>query len=403
MKKILYISLTGMTEPLGRSQVLEYLIELSQTNKIYLLSFEREQDLVQIADIEFLTKKNAIIWQYFNYSNKYGLFSSLLQIITASYYGLRCVKSHKIESIHARSLIPAIIGLILKKICGIGLLFDCRGFAVDEKLDSHRLKKKSFLFRILKKIDNTLYQQSSHIVTLTHRAKSILQQNLLIDEQRITVIPTCANRSIFKPLTALEKSLIKNSLGYKLTDKVIIHTGTVSAWYDFNSEVLLMKALMAIDERIFFLVLNKNEHEFIEKLINKHQLPKTRVSIKAVNFEQVYQYLNIASAAIFFIIPSYSKQASAPTKFAENVACHVPSITNSGVGDMDFYMSQYNVGYLVNTQNLKDNYQHLARNIIAYLNNIDNNTQDYEALFTRYFDKKIAVAQYQKIYDHLLR
>ena len=74
MNNILYISLTGMTEPLGRSQVLEYLIELSKKNKIYLISFEREYDLDTIVDIQNIVSLYDINWDYLIYSNKQVIF-----------------------------------------------------------------------------------------------------------------------------------------------------------------------------------------------------------------------------------------------------------------------------------------------------------------------------------------
>ena len=73
MANVLYLSLTGMTEPLGRSQVLEYLINLSKENKIYLISFERDNDLENVNEIKALIKGHDIEWHYFTYSNKYTL------------------------------------------------------------------------------------------------------------------------------------------------------------------------------------------------------------------------------------------------------------------------------------------------------------------------------------------
>ena len=41
--KILYISYDGVLEPLGQSQILSYLKNLSLSNKIFLLSFEKKK------------------------------------------------------------------------------------------------------------------------------------------------------------------------------------------------------------------------------------------------------------------------------------------------------------------------------------------------------------------------
>ena len=313
-----------MTEPLGRSQVLEYLIDLSKNNKIYLISFEREHDLDSVDEIKDLIKDHNIEWQYMVYSNKYGVASTVWQILQAIRLGSKIIKKHSIDIVHARSMIPATMGLLLKKMYGVKLLFDIRGFAIDEKVDSGRLQKNSLLYKILKKLDDHLYKASDLIVTLTHAAKGILHNSLGITEEKITVIPTCANKEVFRLLDEGQKKAFKSTLGYAEEDKIVIHTGTVSGWYDFESEVKLVKEMMRQDEHIRFLVLNKHEQVFIQKMFDDYQLPSERVKVSSSSFDEVYKYLNIADISLFFIKASYSKQASAPTKFAENVVCRLP-------------------------------------------------------------------------------
>ena len=45
LKKVLYLSYTGMTDPLGQSQVLAYLKKLSQTGhyQFTVISFEKQE------------------------------------------------------------------------------------------------------------------------------------------------------------------------------------------------------------------------------------------------------------------------------------------------------------------------------------------------------------------------
>lgn len=402
MRKVLYLSLTGMTEPLGRSQVLEYLIDLSKENKIFLISFEREQDLENISQIEELINQHDIHWDYLIYSNKYGVFSTVSQIVRVMKIGAKHIKQHGVQIIHARSMIPATIGMILKKIYGVKLLFDIRGFAIDEKVDSRRLKKDSLLFKTLKTLDDYFYREADHVVTLTHKAKDMLHDNQHIYHDTMTVIPTCASKKVFKRLKEDERELFKSSLGYKNGDKIIIHTGTVSGWYDFDKEVKLVKELISQSDKVHLLVLNKKEHSFINEVIDKYNLPQEKVKITSSSFDEMYKYLSIANASLFFIKPSYSKQASAPTKFAENVACYLPSITNTGVGDMEYYLKRYDVGYLVDLPNLDKNLSNIAEDIINKMEDeiIDENI--YIELFSKHFDKEMAVRKYNEIYLNLI-
>ncbi len=401
-RKILYISLTGMTEALGRSQVLEYLMDLSVENSIHLISFEREDDLSNVDEIEVLLKEYDIVWQYMVYSNKYGVASTIGQILQAIRLGAKLIKTNAIDIVHARSMIPATMGWVLKKMYGVKLLFDIRGFAIDEKVDGGRLAKSAFLYKILKRLDNHLYKTSDHIVTLTHAAKEILHEQLNISKEKITVIPTCASKNVFMLLSQEEKTVFKRELGYSVNDKIVIHTGTVSLWYDFESEVRLVKEMMKQDNSVHFLVLNKKEQAFIETIFDTYDMPKERVKISSSTFDEMHKYLNIANLSLFFIKPSYSKQASAPTKFAENVACHLPSVTNGDVGDMGYYLEHYDVGTVVDMKQLDKNIETVSIEILRKLEKDEIDESQYNRLFDEHFDKDMAVKKYVEIYGKLV-
>lgn len=390
-----------MTEALGRSQVLEYLIDLSLNNKIYLLSFERSRGLENTENIMFLTKKHNIEWHYFDYSNHYGIFSTISQVIKAVCFSSAWVRQYKIQIVHARSMIPATMGLLLKKMHGVKLLFDIRGFAIDEKVDSGRLRKGSFLFTTLKKLDDYLYLDSDHIVTLTESARQVLQANLSISSEKITVITTCANNKIFKLMPEMEQQAFREVLGFGITDKIVVHTGTVSNRYDFIAEVRLFKSMVSLESNCKFLIVSKGDHEFIRNTLLEGGVENDEFLITSSSFEKVYQYLNIADMALFFIPPSYAKQAMAPTKFAENVACFLPSVTNVGVGDMAYYLQQYDVGYGVDLCSLQDNPEEIAKQVLKKISHIGFIQNEFNTLFDEHFDKKIATINYQKIYDNL--
>ena len=399
-RNILYISLTGMGEALGRSQVLEYLVELSGEREICLISFEREKDFDRLDEVRQLTERHGIRWHWLPYSNRYGIFSTLKQLCMGMRVGCRLVKERQIGIVHARSFIPAIMGMLLKKRYSLRLLFDIRGFAVDELVDRKRILKGALLYRVLRCIEDYLYRNADHIVTLTHRAREILDGRFR-NGKRITVIPTCANKALFHPLSDSDRAAFKRSLGFDRDDTIIIHTGTVSNWYDFDSEVRLIRALMERDKTIRFLILNRHEHPFIQQVLGKYRLPPERVTVDECSFEAMHRYLNIADVSLFFIIPSYSKQASAPTKFAENVACRLPSITNDNVGDMTYYLQHYRVGSLVSLETLKEDEERTADEVLDYLRRPRSRTEDFAALFEKHFDKDMAVRKYQAIYRKL--
>ncbi len=401
MAKVLYISLNGMTEALGESQVVEYLLALVKNNSIHLFSFEKPTSQEKYQRMEKKLKDAGIQWKYFRYSNRFGVFSTLVQIFIAFFAIARCVKKHHIKIIHARSLIPAVIAVSLKFFFKVKVLFDIRGFAIDEKILDGRLKEKAFLTRCLKKLEAYVYKSADHIVTLTDASKPIIEEKYGVPGKNITVIPTCANEEIFKPVTLLQKQKLKESLGFSKEDIVILHNGSLNSSYDFEAELKLFQALSKMDEAIKILFLNNGQHAEILSYLEKYRLPKDHYKVFSAEFQEVPRYLNAADLCVFFVKPSFAKQASAPTKFAEMVACHLYCLTNTGYGDMEYYFNKYSVGFLLDLKEIHSNSKATALKILERMRNYNDimvNGGDFDRLFHEHFSKEIAINKYQDSY-----
>ncbi len=400
MAKVLYISLNGMTEALGESQVVQYLLDLVKMHAIYLLSFEKQQDQKKYSEMRTRLEEVGIRWDFFVYSNRYGVLSSIWQVIIALCVLIKWVRREKIEIVHARSLIPGVMGLLLKKIFKIKFLFDIRGFALEEKIVDGRLKRDALLTQILLKLESLVYKNADHIVTLTHVSKPIIHERYGVSDHQITVIPTCANPEVFKRMSAAETLDFRWSLGFDQDDFILLHSGSVNGWVDFEAECLLFKALHLLHPQIKWLILNNGQHESIEALLLKYGVD-SGYGLRAASFKEVYQYLNVADASLFFIKPCFAKQASAPTKFAENVSCHLFSITNQGYGDMTHYLSEYpDVGLLLDLQRVRDDPRGEAQKLWEKLQKREQPGR-FSSLFRVHFSKKTAVGRYDQIYRDL--
>jgi len=147
---ILYISIIGMSEPLGKSQVLEYLKELSGSFNISLHSFEKDISTSTLNMLQTMMSESNISWSYQSYSNRLGILSTIFQLISSIFTLYILIKQKKIQIIHARSLIPVMIALPLKYLTGVKVIFDIRGFQTDEKAEVGRIKHGGILYKFLK-------------------------------------------------------------------------------------------------------------------------------------------------------------------------------------------------------------------------------------------------------------
>ena len=72
MARVLYITYDGILEPLGQSQVLNYLKALSLEHKIFLLSYEKKNDLTSFSYYNSVKKECEALdikWVHLNYLN----------------------------------------------------------------------------------------------------------------------------------------------------------------------------------------------------------------------------------------------------------------------------------------------------------------------------------------------
>src|SRR5438046_2146353 len=120
-KSVLFISYNGMLDPLGQSQVLPYLRELTQRGvHFFLLSFERTaafqaEGLREREAMRADLARENIEWHVLRYHQRPSLPATAYDVLAGILYAKRLMRKNRIELVHARSHIPASIALALKR------------------------------------------------------------------------------------------------------------------------------------------------------------------------------------------------------------------------------------------------------------------------------------------------
>src|SRR6266511_3243624 len=132
-RRVLYISYNGMLEPLGQSQVIPYLRELSKLGiRFTLLSFERDAAFTPAGallreELRGQLASEGIEWHYLRYHRKPSLPATIYDVVNGVRYSRKLVLQNRIEMVHARSHIAATIAMALKKRSPLKMIFDVRG------------------------------------------------------------------------------------------------------------------------------------------------------------------------------------------------------------------------------------------------------------------------------------
>lgn len=400
-KNTLYITFDGLSDPLGQSQILPYVISLSQNGyAVTVLSCEKPQVLkVERSKIEQRIKNLPIEWKFIDYHEQGGAFSRFSYVRKLSTMAFELASQKKITLTHCRSYLTALIGLKLKQKKKIPFLFDMRGFWADERIEGGIWKKSNplhFIFySYFKAKEKQFLQHADHIVSLTTAAVNYLNKKFpnIPLKDKTTVIPCCTDINTFHKANVKPAVLPK---GIDQKDLLMIYTGSVGTWYFTKEMIDCILVWKQFIPHIKLLVLTKDKNELETILSNYDEEQRKLVVYDSVSFSEVPSYLALAKAAIYFIKPAFSKMASSPTKMAECWAMDLPIVTNVGIGDNDLYFNHHKGGILL-SEFTKQEYERVAK---AFLEQLKQNI-NYRDIALNDFDNKKAATKYLSIYNTL--
>ncbi|CAD5259291.1 MULTISPECIES: glycosyltransferase [unclassified Imperialibacter] len=356
--KILYISYDGLTDPLGQSQILPYLLELSKLDyRFHILSCEKPQNFKEHkGTIEDIILGTSITWHPQKYHKYPPVLSALLDIFLMKRKTAMLHKRFSFSACWCRSYLPAIVGLFLWRKSGVPFIFDMRGFWADERVEGGSWPQSNFVFRLVyryfKTTEKQLLKEAAHVVVLTSKAKEILQKGLLHNNpqsESISIIPCCVDTSLFNPahLGIQERNIARKLLGINSEDKILVYAGSVGTWYMISEMLQYFVGLQKFDASWKFLVLTMDNPQQIVDSAKIKGLSMDDIVIRPCKRAEMPLYLSLGHLAISFIQPVFSKQASSPTKLAEYLAMGLPVAYNANVGDVDDIMDLCQAGIKV--------------------------------------------------------
>ena len=399
--KILFISIDGMTDPLGQSQVLPYLIGLSEKGyKINIASCEKEINLKRHKDIiNSIVSKHSITWSYCFYQTKIPFVSQIQNYLNLKRTVDRIVKDNT-TILHCRSYLPALIGLQLKRKHANKFIFDMRGFWADERIDGNIWHLRNPLHKILynyfKRKEIELIEKADYVVTLTNNAKREIELWKLKPMPKIKVIPCCVDLNHFVLKNNEDKINNRNKLDIVQNSYVVGYLGSLGTWYMLDEMFDFFKELHEKKTNsIFFFITNDKEQDIRNVAESKGILPEC-IIVKSAKREDVPNYISCLDIGLFFIKPLYSKKGSSPTKLAELLAGGIPIITNTGVGDVDELILRTNCGILVSSFN-KEEY----KDAMDKIQTLNTGKQYYRNIALTNFSLKKGIESYSMIYDYL--
>lgn len=391
----LYLSYTGLMEPLGRSQVLSYLCRLSREYSITLVTFEKPNDFLNAKEIDKLKiecQTLGITWCPRIYHKSPRLLATGWDLLMLFWDTWRLGRKGRVELIHCRSYIPAIAAWVMRKLSGTPFIFDMRALWPEEMIDAGTLRRNSLTHKVISWLEKRLLRDASTVVSLTSAAVDYLKKKYPDTQSQIyEVIPTCVDLTRF------------NTVRKQPPKTITIGTmGTVvSGWYHLDWLFKLYAKAIEITPEALFKIVTRDDRKVISNEARSNSIPVDKINFDTASPDEIAIKISDISFGVLFFTSGISKLGSAPTRMGELLACGIPVMGNSGVGDMSSLIERYNIGVVIEDCH-PDTLEIGYRKMLSMLRDPDL-IQRCRSAAENYFSADCGALKYSNIYKSLIK
>jgi glycosyltransferase involved in cell wall biosynthesis len=366
---ITYLTTDSISEGVGASQIIPLICRLAKKDfKVHLISLEKVETKSEVFE---KLSEHGITWSRLDFG------------VNGSLGGLRRLFRLKnaigvTDLIHARSDISALAGLISGK---APVLWDVRSLWADQRRFIERNYVRKAIFIAAKPLESICSTFSKGMSTLTEAVVPVLEaRHCKVPEMRV-VVPTAVD---------LERFAYNNEFPKVLRG---LYSGTYNDYYDLVASFAFISAVRSFAK------------------IEIHWARPRESNLATLNagethtFESSYMQMPTIISQFSFGI-SICKQnagpslkAAVPTKIAEFLACGRPVVVSKGIGDLDFFLTEFKAGVVIDTQS--DDFGSKAKELLDLLKDPETPRRCRE-LAKKYFDIDTGVDTYTKLYSRMI-
>jgi glycosyltransferase involved in cell wall biosynthesis len=402
--RALYLSHTGMTEPLGQAQVLPYLVGLAQSGiAVEVHSFEPSSSKPsELAEVRAQLADHAMEWHPTVRSSSHALYVKFGEAGKAAAFGLVSALRRRPQIVHARSYLPAAVADVIATLApDARLLFDCRGMLGDEYVDAGHWTRDRAEYKLLKLAESRLFRRSDGVVVLTRALAAWLQSQGAVGKQtQLSVIPCCTPIAKFEVDEAV-RAEVRSELGVLPNEALLVYSGSLGTWYQQDEMAEFFGLVHQRMPGAKFLLLSKSPSATFEQAL-RTAVPEAKVIARAVTPSAMPRYLAAGDVGLSFIMPCFSKKGSSPTKVAEYLAAGMPVVLNGDIGDQQDLAAESEACIVVANFG-KQELVRAADALTALLSKPrPERIAACRSAARKHFDmESVGVARYQKLYEEL--
>jgi glycosyltransferase involved in cell wall biosynthesis len=397
---VLYLTYDGIGDHIGQSQILPYILENAAKGiKFHILSFEKRENAEKVAKAEAALSAAGVKWHRLTFTRG-NFLVKIYDFIRFNLTTYKINRKNRYHIIHSRSYIASAVSLTQQTLFGTKIIFDKRDFWIDASVEIGKLRLSNPVHRVahhfFRRFERKLFRRATHIVSLTEKAKQVvLNRYPERSAKDITVIPCCVDLNLFNPgnVDPAQLASLKHSLNLE-QGTVLGYVGSIGPTYRVEELMDCFKVMSEEIPGLKLLFIINNGKEDVYELAEKKQISTSSIVVTSCSRNEMPLYISLFDFGFFFVMPTFAKQASSPTKLSEMLAMGKYVITNYGIGDVEEIFQKLKCGFIIRSFE-----ESSYRDASAWVSNMHNATGNFD--LTEY-SLPYGASKYYGVYQNLI-
>ncbi|MBT1075035.1 glycosyltransferase family 4 protein [Geobacter grbiciae] len=185
-------------------------------------------------------------------------YLDILLFVTA----LRAARRMRPDLIHAHLHEGAFLGVFLKRLVGVPLLFDCQGSLTGELADHGFARQGSLLCRFFARLEGWINRNADAIITSSGAGRDDLVGKWGVPARKVTAFMDGVDTAVFRPYPRDE---VRRKLGIASHAPLVVFLGVLNRYQGIDLLLSAMVILKAKGSPVRFLVMGFPEGGYREK------------------------------------------------------------------------------------------------------------------------------------------
>ncbi len=231
----------------------------------------------------------------------------------------------------------------IKGAVGVHTLWDCRAGADARILVGggpvRRLKNAAF-----RRAYDLAARLSDHMLVISEKHAEHMAARFGYAREKMTVVPNGTDTEVFRP-DPEARAALREELGILPEQLVVIYCGRIQPWQCLPESLALFGHLRAARPNAHLLMLTPDLDD--GRALARTLLEQNACTLLSAPHREVPRYLAAADIGLLLRRPTPRNAVASPTKFAEYMACALPTAIGPGVGDYTDLVRERSLGLIV--------------------------------------------------------